>query len=70
MRWSVQPARASLRLSGTGQAIGLAARIMPTALNGRERARARKMSPEATAETLGVEEPPVGLRLDRRVLSL
>ena len=70
MERSVQPARASLRLSGTAQAIRLAAWVVPTALNGRERARARKMSPEATAETLGVEEPPVGLRLDRRVLSL
>ena len=70
MRWSVQPYGASLRLSGTGQAIGLAAWAVPTASNGRGRERARKMSPEATAETVGADVAPVGLRSDRRVLSL
>ena len=66
---SVQPNGASQRMRGCAQASRLASKTVPTGESDRGRHRARKMSRDATPETLAAKVADVVARWDRRGLS-
>ena len=66
---SVQPNGASQRMRGCAQASRLASATVPTDESDRGRHRARKMSRDATPETLAAKVADVVARWDRRGLS-